>query len=83
MTHQEVISEIQKNSLAVAVKQAMRYELGLTFAEIVGQTGVHMKSVCSHVYAKRGSNVARWEDRTEDQRRKAVELAQKLINAPV
>lgn len=81
MSHQQVISEIQSKSLSVAVKQALRYELNCTFSQIVGLTGVAMKNVCSHVYAKRGSNVARWEDRKPEQKSEAVRLANLLLKS--
>ena len=80
MTHQEVKNEIAQKSLAVAVKQAMWFELEMTFNAIQRLTGVHMKTVTSHVYAKQGSNVRPWAKRTNEQKREAVELAQKLIN---
>lgn len=81
MTVQEVRNEIAASRLACATKQALRYEMGLTFSDIAALTGVCQLNVTSHVYAKRGSNVRPWEDRTEEQQAAACELAQKLINA--
>lgn len=81
MKKNEVKRLIQSKSLAVAIKQAMRYELGLTFRDIVGYTGVCMKNVCSHIYAKRGSNVRAWHDRTKEQQQEATELAKQYIKA--
>lgn len=81
MKKQEVKREIESKSLSVAVKQAMRYEMNLTFRDISSYTGVALKNVCSHVYAKRGSNVRSWEDRTPEQRAEAIALAKKYVSA--
>lgn len=81
MTVQEVRNEIKASGLACATKQALRHEFDLPFSQISNLTGVHQKNVTSHVYAKRGSNVRRWEDRTEEQQARARALAQNLIDA--
>ena len=81
MKSTEILSTIRRESLAVAVKQAMRYEFGRTYAEIAAFTQVSAQNAWFHVQAKRGSNVTPWDERTSEQRNRAQYLAQELINA--
>jgi len=69
---------MRDRSLCVAVKQAMRHEMGLTFREIANYTGVCLKNVCSHVYAKHGSKVRAWNERGDAQQAEALTLAKEI-----
>lgn len=65
----------------VAIQQALIKYFNLTYAMAAEVMGINERTLWQHVAARKGSNVAAWEDRTEEIREQAIEEAQKAINA--
>ena len=60
---------------SVAIQQAMRHELKMSYRKIGKILNVHHRSVWQHVAAQKGSNVLPWEKRTQQQQKLAIEMA--------
>jgi len=60
---------------AVAQQQALVLVFGLSYRQAAKVANIHHRNLWSHVAAKPGSNVASWESRSEEIKRKAIECA--------
>lgn len=67
----------------IAQQQALIKYFGLTYSMASKVMGVNKRTLWQHVAARKGSNVATWEDRPEDIKEQAIIAAQKAINAYV
>lgn len=63
----------------VAIQQAMVCELKLSYRKAAALMRVNHRTIWQHVAARRGSNVAAWENRSEAQRAAATAEALRII----
>jgi hypothetical protein len=63
---------------AVAIQQALVKHFGLSYRDAAKIAGVNPRTLWQHVAARRGSNVAAWESRSETIKNEAIEKAHKL-----
>lgn len=63
----------------VAIRQALRWEFRLTYADVAWLTGVSERTAWNHCNATLSSKLRHWLNRPEAERELAIEKAEDLV----